>query len=82
MLVGNRTLLADEGIDLGLLAAVWDELAGSGRAALLVAVDGGARAVMSWPTPRGKPRPPQSQPRPARGRGAQDSGGWAVTAGR
>jgi Cu2+-exporting ATPase len=41
VLVGNRTLMADEGNDLGPHPAVRDELAGTGRSAVLVAVDGG-----------------------------------------
>jgi Cu2+-exporting ATPase len=47
VLVGNRKLMADEGIDLGPLAAVRDELAGTGRTAVLVAVDGRAAAVIA-----------------------------------
>jgi Cu2+-exporting ATPase len=40
VLVGNATLMADEGVELGSMAARRDELAGSGRTAVLVAVDG------------------------------------------
>jgi Cu2+-exporting ATPase len=47
VLVGNRKLMADEGIDLGGLAARRDELAGSGRTAVVVAVDGRAAGVIA-----------------------------------
>ncbi|CAN7162154.1 heavy metal translocating P-type ATPase [Arthrobacter sp. LjRoot78] len=47
VLVGNRKLMTDEGIDLGPLAAVRDELAATGRTAVLVAVDGRAAAVIA-----------------------------------
>jgi Cu2+-exporting ATPase len=47
VLVGNRKLMADEGIGLGPLAAVRDELAATGRTAVLVAVDGRAAAVIA-----------------------------------
>jgi Cu2+-exporting ATPase len=47
VLVGNRKLMADEGIDLGDLAARRDELAGSGRTAVVVAVDGRAAGVIA-----------------------------------
>ncbi|WP_181037236.1 heavy metal translocating P-type ATPase [Arthrobacter sp. 4R501] len=47
VLVGNRKLMADEGIDLGPLAAVRDRLAAAGRTAVLVAVDGRAAAVIA-----------------------------------
>ncbi len=47
VLVGNRKLMADEGIDLGTLATVRDDLAGTGRTAVLVAVDGKASAVIA-----------------------------------
>lgn len=47
VLVGNRKLMADEGIDLGPLATVRDELAATGRTAVLVAVDGRASAVIA-----------------------------------
>jgi Cu2+-exporting ATPase len=46
VLVGNATLMADAGVELGSLAARRDELAGSGRTAVLVAVDGRAAAVI------------------------------------
>ncbi|WP_024366950.1 heavy metal translocating P-type ATPase [Arthrobacter sp. TB 26] len=47
VMVGNRRLMANEGIDLGPLAAVRDELADTGRTAVLVAVDGKAAAVIA-----------------------------------
>ncbi|KRE65013.1 ATPase P [Arthrobacter sp. Soil736] len=47
VLVGNRKLMANEGIDLGPLAAVRDELAATGRTAVLVSVDGRAAAVIA-----------------------------------
>jgi Cu2+-exporting ATPase len=47
ILVGNRKLMADQGIDLGRLAAVRDELAATGRTAVLAAVDGRAAAVIA-----------------------------------
>ena len=47
VLVGNRKLMADQGIDLGRLAGVRDELAATGRTAVLVAVDGQAAAVIA-----------------------------------
>jgi Cu2+-exporting ATPase len=47
VLVGNAKLMADEGVDLGTLGARRDELAGSGRTAVLVAVDGRAAAVIA-----------------------------------
>jgi len=40
VLVGNRALMTAENVDLGALAARRDELAASGRTAILVAVDG------------------------------------------
>jgi Cu2+-exporting ATPase len=46
VLVGNARLMADEGVELGSLAARRDKLAGSGRTAVLVAVDGRAVAVI------------------------------------
>jgi P-type Cu2+ transporter len=46
VLVGNARLMADEGVELGTSAARRDELAGSGRTAVLVAVDGRAVAVI------------------------------------
>jgi Cu2+-exporting ATPase len=46
VLVGNARLMADEGVELGSLAARRDELAGSGRTAVLVAVDGRAVGVI------------------------------------
>ncbi|HET6920470.1 MAG TPA: heavy metal translocating P-type ATPase [Jiangellaceae bacterium] len=47
VLVGNRKLMADQGVDLGDLAARRDELAASGRTAVLVAVDGRAAGVIA-----------------------------------
>jgi P-type Cu2+ transporter len=47
VLVGNRKLMADEGIDLGDFAARRDELAGSGRTAVVVAIDGRAAGVIA-----------------------------------
>jgi len=47
VVVGNAKLMADEGIDLGTLGARRDELAGSGRTAVLVAVDGRAVGVIA-----------------------------------
>ncbi|MEY9776325.1 heavy metal translocating P-type ATPase [Arthrobacter sp. MW3 TE3886] len=47
ILVGNRKLMADQGIDLGALAAVRDDLASTGRTAVLAAVDGRAAAVIA-----------------------------------
>jgi Cu2+-exporting ATPase len=46
VLVGNGRLMSDEGIALGPLAAARDELAGSGRTAVLVAVDGRVAGVI------------------------------------
>jgi Cu2+-exporting ATPase len=47
VLVGNPKLMADEGIDLGTLGDRRDALAGSGRTAVLVAVDGRAVGVIA-----------------------------------
>ncbi|MGY1782411.1 heavy metal translocating P-type ATPase [Geodermatophilus sp. SYSU D01036] len=47
VLVGNVRLMADEGVDLGTLGERRDELAGSGRTAVLVAVDGRAAGVIA-----------------------------------
>ena len=47
MLVGNRKLMDDEGVDLGALAARRDELAATGRTAVFVAVDGRAVGVIA-----------------------------------
>ncbi|RBY87435.1 cation-translocating P-type ATPase [Blastococcus sp. TF02A-26] len=47
VLVGSAKLMADEGVDLGSLGARRDELAGSGRTAVLVAVDGRAMGVIA-----------------------------------
>jgi Cu2+-exporting ATPase len=47
VLIGNRKLMADEGVDLGELAPRRDDLAASGRTAVLVAVDGRAAGVIA-----------------------------------
>jgi Cu2+-exporting ATPase len=47
VIVGNRKLMADEGVDLGALAARRDELAATGRTAVFVAVDGRAVGVIA-----------------------------------
>jgi Cu2+-exporting ATPase len=47
VLVGNRKLMADEGVDTGTLIARRDELAAAGRTAVLVAVDGRAVGVIA-----------------------------------
>jgi Cu2+-exporting ATPase len=47
VLIGNRALMAAEGIDVGPLADRRDELAGAGRTAVLVAVDGRAAGVIA-----------------------------------
>jgi P-type Cu2+ transporter len=47
VLVGNAKLMADEGVELGALGARRDELAGNGRTAVLVAVDGRAAGVIA-----------------------------------
>jgi Cu2+-exporting ATPase len=47
VLVGNLRLIAEESVDLGDLAARRDELAASGRTAVLVAVDGRAVGVIA-----------------------------------
>ena len=47
VLVGNRRLMAKENVDLGTLAASRDELAASGRTAVMVAVDGRAVGVIA-----------------------------------
>jgi len=47
VVVGNRKLMADEQVDLGVLAARRDELAATGRTAVFVAVDGRAAAVIA-----------------------------------
>jgi Cu2+-exporting ATPase len=46
VLVGNRKLMAAEEVDLGTLVARRDELASSGRTAVLVAVDGRGAGVI------------------------------------
>ena len=47
VLVGNATLMADEGVDLGTLGARRDQFASSGRTAVLVAIDGRAVGVIA-----------------------------------
>ncbi|MGY1806634.1 heavy metal translocating P-type ATPase [Blastococcus sp. SYSU D00669] len=47
VLVGNEALMAGEGVDVGALGARRDELAGAGRTAVLVAVDGRAVGVVA-----------------------------------
>ena len=47
VLVGNRRLMASENVELGDLAERRDELAASGRTAVLVAVDGRAVGVIA-----------------------------------
>ena len=47
VLVGNRRLMAAEGVELGDLAARRDELAASGRTSVVVAVDGRAVGVVA-----------------------------------
>jgi Cu2+-exporting ATPase len=47
VLVGNRKLMAQEGVDLGVLLARREELAQTGRTAVLVAVDGRGAAVIA-----------------------------------
>jgi len=47
VLVGNRRLMARENVDLAELAASRDELAASGRTAVMVAVDGRAAGVVA-----------------------------------
>ena len=45
VLVGNRRLMENHGVELGSLATRRDELAASGRTVVLVAVDGRAAGV-------------------------------------
>ena len=47
VVVGNRKLMDEEGVDVSALAARRDELAASGRTAVLVAVDGGASGIIA-----------------------------------
>ncbi len=47
VIVGNRSLMAEENVGLGSLAARRDELAASGRTAVFVAVDGRAVGVIA-----------------------------------
>ena len=47
VLVGNRRLMAAENVDAGSLSARRDELAASGRTAVLIAVDGRAVGVIA-----------------------------------
>ncbi|MDN5796794.1 MAG: copper-translocating P-type ATPase, partial [Intrasporangium sp.] len=46
VVVGNRKLMADEGVELGSLLADRDELASAGQTAVLVGVDGRGAAVI------------------------------------
>lgn len=70
VLVGNRKLIANEGIDLGPLAAVRDELAATGRTAVLAAVDGAETSGRELKYyfgagPLGRSRARHSAPNPA-----------------
>nr|WP_194425586.1 heavy metal translocating P-type ATPase [Microbacterium aquimaris] len=47
IVLGNTRLMAQEGIDIGPLQATQQELASSGRTAILVAVDGSIAAVIA-----------------------------------
>ena len=47
VLVGNRRLMVDEGVDTGALLARRDALAATGRTAVMVAVDGTAAGVIA-----------------------------------
>lgn len=47
IVVGNRKLMADEGIEIGALGARRDELAEAGRTAVLIAVDGRVVGVIA-----------------------------------
>jgi len=47
VIVGNRKLMVDDGIDLGTLGSRRDELAAAGRTAIFVAVDGHAVGVIA-----------------------------------
>lgn len=47
VLVGNRKLMASDGVDVGALAERRDELAASGRTAVIVAVDGTAVGLVA-----------------------------------
>jgi Cu2+-exporting ATPase len=47
VLVGNRRLMTDEGVDLGFLAGRRDELSGRGQTEVLVAVDGLAAGLIA-----------------------------------
>jgi len=47
VVVGNRKLMADEHVELGVLAARRHQLAATGRTAVFVAVDGRAAAVIA-----------------------------------
>ncbi|WP_395729241.1 heavy metal translocating P-type ATPase [Nakamurella sp.] len=47
VIVGNRALMADQGVPLGALSARRDELAAAGRTAVFVAVDGRAAGVIA-----------------------------------
>jgi len=63
VVVGNRRLMDDQDVDVSALAARRDELASSGRTAVLVAVDGRAVAVIALADAvREAGRPRRSQP--------------------
>ena len=47
VLVGNAKLMTDEGVELGVLGDRRDALAGTGRTAVLVAIDGRAAGVIA-----------------------------------
>jgi Cu2+-exporting ATPase len=47
VIVGNRKLMTDDNVNLGSLAARRDDLAGTGRTAVFVAVDGRAAGVIA-----------------------------------
>jgi Cu+-exporting ATPase len=47
VLLGNRRLMDDEGVEIGLLAASAEGLAGEGKTPMFVAVDGEARGLIA-----------------------------------
>jgi Cu+-exporting ATPase len=47
VLIGNRALMADRGIDVETLSADFERLAGDGKTAMFVAIDGNAAAVIA-----------------------------------
>jgi Cu2+-exporting ATPase len=47
VIVGNRKLMSDEGVEIGSLVARRDDLAASGRTAVLIAVDGRVAGVIA-----------------------------------